>query len=788
MIKPHIHKTKIIRAKNVDKIITDIINKMYKEGPVSNVDLERLAYIKLFHPNIFKLYESKILYLMGLFYKPLKPNSLVEMAYYAYAKDVQENFKNSFTPLQVNMIKNIAEKKYFSFSAPTSSGKSYLFMDLIKNYSNDIVIIVPSRALIAEYLEKTLKLLKDNKDVLVLQFVENINIKHTKRRVFILTPERARELFKYKNLFNIGLFLIDEAQLSEEKLRGLTFDSLIRRINTTFPQATKVFAHPFIKNPEAQFDKHHIAGDCAHQNYKQNSVGKIFLTPVKGDIFAYRPTFKPSSYYYTRNIIKKILQKNDSAILIYASKTKIYNKKLLEEFKEYFELCKNITDPQALEIIKELQEYIGATEDNKVSNLIKMMKKGIVIHHGSIPLKVRFLIEKFINLGYAKICFATSTLLQGINMPFDLVWIDNYRFSGDKNKRALELKNLIGRAGRNKSSLACFDYGYVVIPKKNYNNFLERMNIESQIKNSSELDNEDFTSYAEDVKDLVEATRNNTFNDELQITELQKERIKNANLDSDIKFILDNMFIDNCIINASDYKNMDNNIREQVKKSFKNIFVKHLRRNDLTEAEQSVLSVALRILLWRVQGRSFSQIVAFRYNYITDDERRNDLKKQLKEEVISEKEYRKQIASIKLKYSQVPTDLPNAKAFQKSLFDKNATYKDFDYDSLVYDTYEYLDTVLSFSLSNPLSAAFQIYYDKTNDYRALSMINCLKYGTNDSKEIMLLRYGFEFEELEWLVPCVSFIDDNEIIFNEEAVQKLELEKRKIINRYYYSNC
>ena len=785
MIKPHIHKTKIIRAKNVDKIITDIINKMYQEGPVSNVDLERLAYIKLFHPNIFKLYESKILYLMGLFYKPLKPNSLVEMAYYAYAKDVQENFKNSFTPLQVNMIKNIAEKKYFSFSAPTSSGKSYLFMDLIKNYSNDIVIIVPSRALIAEYLEKTLKLLKDNKDVLVLQFVENINIKHTKRRVFILTPERARELFKYKNLFNIGLFLIDEAQLSEEKLRGLTFDSLIRRINTTFPQATKVFAHPFIKNPEAQFDKHHIAGDCAHQNYKQNSVGKIFLTPVKGDIFAYRPTFKPNSYYYTRNIIKKILQKNDSAILIYASKTKIYNKKLLEEFKEYFELCKNITDPQALEIIKELQEYIGATEDNKVSNLIKMMKKGIVIHHGSIPLKVRFLIEKFINLGYAKICFATSTLLQGINMPFDLVWIDNYRFSGDENKRALELKNLIGRAGRNKSSLACFDYGYVVIPKKNYNNFLERMNIESQIKNSSELDNEDFSSYAEDVKDLVEATRNNTFNDELQITELQKERIKNANLDSDIKFILDNMFIDNCIINASDYKNMDNNIREQVKKSFKNIFVKHLRRNDLTEAEQSVLSVALRILLWRVQGRSFSQIVAFRYNYITDDERRNDLKRQLKEELISEKEYRKQIASIKLKYSQVPTDLPNAKAFQKSLFDKNATSKDFDYDSLVYDTYEYLDTVLSFSLSNPLSAAFQIYYDKTNDYRALSMINCLKYGTNDSKEIMLLRYGFEFEELEWIVPCVSFIDDNEIVFNEEEVQKLELEKRKIINRYYY---
>ena len=59
MIRPHIHKTKIIRAKNIDKVLTNIINRMYKEGPISSVDLERLAYIKLFHPKIFKIYESK---------------------------------------------------------------------------------------------------------------------------------------------------------------------------------------------------------------------------------------------------------------------------------------------------------------------------------------------------------------------------------------------------------------------------------------------------------------------------------------------------------------------------------------------------------------------------------------------------------------------------------------------------------------------------------------------------------------------------------------------------------
>lgn len=784
MIKPHIHKTKIIKAKNADKVITDIINRMYIDGPISSIDLEKLAYIKLFHPRIFKSYESKILYLMGLFYKPLKPHSLLEMVYSAYAKDIKTTLQNLFTPIQVNMIKNIENEKYFSFSAPTSSGKSYLFMDLIKNRTDDIVIIVPSRALIAEYLEKTIKILESNKNVLVLQFVENINIKHTQRRVFILTPERARDLFKFKNLFNIGLFLIDEAQLSEEELRGLTFDSLIRRINTTFPNATKVFAHPFINNPQAQFEKHNITNNCSFQNYKQNSVGKIYLTPVRGDIFAYRPTFKPDRYYYTRNIIKKILKQRGTTILIYASKSKIYSKKLFEDFKEYLDLCDEITNPNALEIIKELQEYIGATEYEKVSNLINMMKKGVVIHHGSIPLKARFLIEKFINSGYAKICFATSTLLQGINMPFDLVWIDNYRFTGNKDKKSLEIKNLIGRAGRSKSSSNTFDYGFVVIPLENYNNFLERINIDTKIKNTSELDNEEFASLHEDVKDLIEATRNNTFDDELQITELQKERIKNANLDEDIKLILDNLFVNGNIISASDYKNMDDNTREQVKDSFKKIFVKHLRRDDLSEAEQSILSVALRILLWRVQGRSFSQIVAFRYNYITDDEKRNELKRKLKENQISDKEYNKQIASIKLKYSQVPRELPNANAFKKSLFDRNATFKDFDYDRLVYDTYEYLDTVLSFSLSNPISAAFQIYYDKTQDSRALAMINYLKYGTNNSKEIMLLRYGFDSEDLDWLNSCVKSINENEIVFDNESIELLTNCQKDIISRYY----
>ena len=93
----------------------------------------------------------------------------------------------------------------------------------------------------------------------------------------------------------------------------------------------------------------------------------------------------------------------------------------------------------------------------------------LVIHHGSMPLKGRLLIEEFIKNNHAKICFATSTLSQGVNMPFDIVWIDNFR-----NMDVLSLKNLIGRSGRSTMNRNSFDFGYTVVNSKSLNTFTRR--------------------------------------------------------------------------------------------------------------------------------------------------------------------------------------------------------------------------------------------------------------------------------------------------------------------------
>ena len=56
--------------------------------------------------------------------------------------------------MQASILEQIEDKHHFSFSAPTSTGKSFVFRNLIRSASNDVVVIVPSRALINEYYDR----------------------------------------------------------------------------------------------------------------------------------------------------------------------------------------------------------------------------------------------------------------------------------------------------------------------------------------------------------------------------------------------------------------------------------------------------------------------------------------------------------------------------------------------------------------------------------------------------------------------------------------------------------
>ena len=485
---------------NIDIVLQKILSNLHLNGPSDPYQLEKLSYIKKYYPENFKNIENKLMYLLGLFYKTEEPQSVLESFYKVYQDEIQKKTGEILTPVQANALFKINNYKYFSFSAPTSIGKSYLFRQIIRKSYHDIIIIVPSRALLTEYIYEIQKIVDNN--VLVLQFVDFVNKRHTQRHIFVLTPERATEVFKYKNDLKIDFFLLDEAQLSDEGIRGLRFDALVRRIDRTFPSSKIIFAQPFVNNPEAQLKKHHINEHFDAINYTQQAVGKIYIQYDNLNNFKYFSPYEhiDSSVFPDKKILLDGLYQNKT-ILIYIAKEKIYSGTYTEIYYDLIKQCKSLDNPEALEIIKELQDYIGGSKQKdamQYSQLIDMMNRGIVIHHGSIPLYGRLLIERFINSGYAKICFSTATLMYGINLPFDFVIIDNFNFKGyGEDIKVLQLKNLIGRAGRSSNKKGTFDFGYVLVKQSNVQRFCKRVKYQPNIRDISLLDAENTKLRAE---------------------------------------------------------------------------------------------------------------------------------------------------------------------------------------------------------------------------------------------------------------------------------------------------
>lgn len=769
---------KIKNGDDISKIIQYVIHDIYENGPIDGTSMEILCYLSIYQPQEFEKWKNRILKYMGVYYKKIKTDYFPEIVFGMYEKHIEEVFNNSYTPVQANMVSEIEENKCFSFSAPTSTGKSYVFRHLIRNSKNDIVVVVPSRALINEYFNTLCDAITD-KSVNILTFIDKINIKRAKRNIFIVTPERCKELFKQKEEFNIDIFLFDEAQLSnEESSRGIFFDSIVRRAQKAFPNAKFVFAHPFVENPEAQIDKNHFnVNDSTAKCYKYRNVGQIFYA-VDGN------------KYYHFGIDKEIMGKhklicefdpvekaiNDGgSVLVYTTKASIYNKRVFSKFERYINMCPEINDKDAKKYIKQIKKYIGANDnfgEERYSQMIDLMNHGIVIHHGSLPLQARLILEKFTNAGYCKICFATSTLEQGINMPFDVVYLNTFEAS-----KQLSLKNLIGRAGRSTLKQE-FDFGSIVVKKSNMTQLRNIINSPDMLENVSMLESE----VEDDLKEFKDAIINDTISDEYNISEKQLNKLRDENSENIVKNILNTMFQHDELVSLISI-NEDQECKLLLYEYFEQLYEYYLGRT-LNNGEKNVFDTAIKILLWQIHCKSFKDICFYRYSYASKKQEREQLQKEIK----NGNEFESYIANLKLQHLQAQfvtgyAEIPNKSLQVFSMFGNNEIKAiDVDYDRIVFDTYDYLDKIISFKLSDIFYASFNEYFEKTNDLRAKRMAQLVKYGTEDEKEIMMLRYGFSFEDMEWLEPYIKKINQEEIVFSRE-IKKLPIEKMDIIKRF-----
>ena len=99
-------------------------------------------------------------------------------------------------------------------------------------------------------------------------------------------------------------------------------------------------------------------------------------------------------------------------------------------------------DPSIQLALSAGEEWLG--EDHAI---LKCLKLGVAIHHGSLPTPFRREIERLLQAGVLRVTVSSPTLAQGLNLSATTILFHSLHRNGELIK-ASEFKNIIGRAGR----------------------------------------------------------------------------------------------------------------------------------------------------------------------------------------------------------------------------------------------------------------------------------------------------------------------------------------------------
>lgn len=322
--------------------------------------------------------------------------------------------KICFAPQQEEALNNLEKYNKCILSAPTSFGKTLIIKEYIyKTKPKNIIYIVPTNALAYE-LENSFKSNQVFSDYRIFDRTKSsmdTNEKNAKL-LFIGTQEKYLEI-RNSIVEKIDLFVIDEAY----KLEETTKNQRAYKLSETFLDSIiNLSKKVFLLSPNANFigfEKY----EFQILEYDYNSVDKVYKVIDK------------SNFY---NVVYE--KASDNKTIVYFDSPNDINESI-----DNFQSISKENNNEFIEFLE--REY------HPEWSVIKLLKKGILVHHGQMP---KYIQNKMMNLFISNknynLLLGTQSISEGINTPCKNMFI--HMSCKAKKMQGLLLKNTIGRAGR----------------------------------------------------------------------------------------------------------------------------------------------------------------------------------------------------------------------------------------------------------------------------------------------------------------------------------------------------
>lgn len=400
------------------------------------------------------------------------PNNTFEEAYEEYKKSILKiptQPEGYFFKSQRAVFDSL-NKERFSYSGPTSMGKSFVMRIFIKEqilngFQNNFAIVVPTKALINEVSSRIITDLKEllaDKNYRVVTAGGALSLQQEHNFVLVLTPERLLYLLLERPDFKLDYLFVDEAhKISSKDSRSPFYYKIVDLLSKRDDKPHFIFSSPNIPNPDVYLNLTNTSNDDISEkmttSYSPVSQMKYIIDLVEKEVKVhndYSKEFVPVAKLKENVSLTQMIKTagKDSQNIVYCSATS----KAIEYALDYANSIKTQEDnAELLALSREIKGQIHADY-----YLADLLTKGVAYHIGYLPADIRLRIEDLFKDGAIKTIFCTSTLVEGVNLPADNLFITSYK-NGLSHMTPVEFRNLVGRVGRIEFNL----YGNVFLTR-----------------------------------------------------------------------------------------------------------------------------------------------------------------------------------------------------------------------------------------------------------------------------------------------------------------------------------
>ncbi|WP_051230668.1 DEAD/DEAH box helicase [Epilithonimonas caeni] len=515
------------RKKSQNSDFTSLFEKLILNKEISDEEIQYLLKTAIFFLNFGDTYLQKLGYKILVVYsnryndyKPLydfainkgfipiskfiesknstEKDSFFEMFFSAF----HENFKEQSYYLS-NGQKKLTEfsnssDKNLVIIAPTSYGKSEIIIKkILDNLNKKICVIVPSKALLAQTKKRLLN--QSISDYQIQRVITHPEMYKGTEESFIsvLTQERLLRLLQKNEELSLDLILIDEAHNifgdKKDDERAILLAQVVIILKKRNPNISLNFYSPFI----ADFNNlkiNQIELELESENIDEFiKTEKYFICDLRNGKNQLELYDQFSNQFFNTNIeyediFDLLLNENSKKNIIYLNRPMH-----IEELSN--DLMDKIEDTFEIDDIEEtISDFIHPNY-----KLINCIKKGIVYHHGGMPEMIRLYVEDiFSKYNFISFIITSSTLLEGINIPAEKIFLLSIKKGKNTNLTNSQFKNLIGRVNRfseifnnETGDLRLLEPNIYILKNKytasnaNIKNFVsQRARIESQIEDN----------------------------------------------------------------------------------------------------------------------------------------------------------------------------------------------------------------------------------------------------------------------------------------------------------------